>query len=369
MTTPSGDDGRDPMPPGVCAAWFGDRPLECVRIATPGFSGAAVWFVQPAGGTERFVLKSFRSGTTRERAAWVHRLMRHAAAAGVAEVPELLVARGGSSLVTGSDGIHWELVRFVPGAATDRPTPAQGVAAADVLARFHGAVATLPGCAESRGPAPAVERRIAQCRELRDRPWCLRRRTLSHDRLAGQLHPERLAAVLERWDRAIAIFSVAAGTAAIEAVVRVSPVATTLQPVIRDIWSDHVLFDAETRSRVAGIVDFHAAATDTPATDLARLLGSWRSPVGLADRPLPDRWPEPLAAYDRIRPLEDRDRQRIGFLHAAAVLCGLDNWFRWIVEEGRDFAGWEAALGRIDQHLGELPDALEWLARGVPGPV
>ena len=145
--------------------------------------------------------------------------------------------------------------------------------------------------------------------------------------------------------------------------------ATTLQPVIRDIWSDHVLFDAEPRSRVAGIVDFHAAAIDTPATDLARLLGSWRSPGGAAGLPLPDRWPEPLAAYDRIRPLEDRDRQRIGFLHAAAVLCGLDNWFRWIVEEGRDFAGWEAALGRIDQHLGELPDALEWLARGVPGPV
>lgn len=370
MSTSSDDGACDPtIPAGVCAAWFGDRALEHATCATPGFSGATVRFVRPAGWTERFVLKRFRPGTPLERAAWVHRLMHHAKAAGVAEVPELLVARSGSSLVTGPDGIHWEVARFVPGLATDAPAPAQAVAAVEVLARFHRAAVTLPGGGPARGPAPAVERRIDQARRLRDRPWLLRRRSLPGEWPAERRHPGRMAAVLARWDRAIATFAFTDGPAAVETVAGMSPAATRLQPVMRDIWSDHVLFDEAARPRVAGIVDFHAAAIDAPATDLARLLGSWRTPAGWTERALPDRWPGAIDAYDRLCPLEDRDRQRIGFLHAAGVLCGLDNWFRWIVEEGRDFAGWEAALARIDRHLEELPDALRWLARGGWDPV
>ena len=44
-----------------------------------------------------------------------------------------------------------------------------------------------------------------------------------------------------------------------------------LQPCLRDIWHDHVLF---TGDKVTGLVDFGAIDIDTPATDIARLLGS-----------------------------------------------------------------------------------------------
>ena len=50
-----------------------------------------------------------------------------------------------------------------------------------------------------------------------------------------------------------------------------SNIALPVQPCIRDIWHDHVLF---TGDEVTGIIDFGAMDIDTPATDVARLLGS-----------------------------------------------------------------------------------------------
>lgn len=350
------------VPAGVCAAWFADRPLAIRCLAASGFSGAALHLVQPVGSADRFVLKAFRAGMPRARAAWIHELMRHATTSGVKAIPEVMHAHAGSTLVTAPDGGLWELVRFVPGTATAAPTPAQAVAAAQTLALFHRAAASLPGSHATHGPPPAVTRRIEQARELLARPWAVQRRELPRPQGGDRRHESRRAAGVDRWDRAIAVFAAAGGRAAVEAVAGVTPAFTSLQPVIRDIWSDHVLFDDAVPSRVRGVVDFHAAAIDAPATDLARLLGSWRPAVDRAGRPLPDRWPEPLAAYDSIRRLAVDDRLRVAFLHATAVLCGLDNWFRWIVIEERQFADWEAVLGRIDRHIDELAESLEWLA-------
>src|SRR5205807_3808434 len=47
-------------------------------------------------------------------------------------------------------------------------------------------------------------------------------------------------------------------------------ISLPLQPCIRDIWHDHVLFTA---NDVTGVIDFGAVDMDTPATDIARLLG------------------------------------------------------------------------------------------------
>src|SRR5262249_49484120 len=44
----------------------------------------------------------------------------------------------------------------------------------------------------------------------------------------------------------------------------------TLQPCVRDLRGEHVLFDD---GRVGGIIDFGAMAVDHPAVDLARFLG------------------------------------------------------------------------------------------------
>jgi Ser/Thr protein kinase RdoA (MazF antagonist) len=117
---------------------------------------------------------------------------------------------------------------------------------------------------------------------------------------------------------------------------------------------------------VAGIVDYHAAGVDTPATDLARLLGSWR---GEAVGGLVAGWPAALAAYEAVRPLTVAERSLVPWLHATGVVFGLDNWFRWTIEEGRQFAGVHAVLDRIERLSARLPAALEWLGTSPGNPV
>jgi hypothetical protein len=51
----------------------------------------------------------------------------------------------------------------------------------------------------------------------------------------------------------------------------------------------------------------------------------------------------------------------VPWLHATGVVVGLDNWFRWTLEEGRRFAAPGHVLGRIDRLSSQLPGALELL--------
>jgi homoserine kinase type II len=135
--------------------------------------------------------------------------------------------------------------------------------------------------------------------------------------------------------------------------------------VFRDVWADHVFFDRKQPALVTGFIDLHAAGVDTPATDIARLLGSWKSPWP-GDGGWATRWEPAIAAYENLRPLSAAERKAVPLFHASAVVLGLDNWFRWVLEEGRSFPV-AAALGRVDWLLNGLPEALQALSSaGVP---
>jgi Ser/Thr protein kinase RdoA (MazF antagonist) len=134
--------------------------------------------------------------------------------------------------------------------------------------------------------------------------------------------------------------------------------SSMLQPVLRDVWCDHVLFADERSDSVTAIVDLHAAGIDTPATDLARLIGSWDAPAGDEGLSILDRWPAAVAAYDRVRPLSREEAELIPFLHATGVVLGLDNWFRWTLDEHREFPDARRMLARIDRLLSEMPGAI-----------
>lgn len=348
----------------LCAAWGHGSAVGIMPLATTGFSGASLHLVRLADQPGRFVLKPFAQHVAAEQASWVHQFMLHARRRGVSEVPSVLATHGGETMVE-HDGRCWELVQFVEGQPCETPSAARGAAALDALGRLHAALESLASAVPHRGASPGVARRVRQARDLLDRPWRTDR-TAAGD--AGGLAAATRVACRE----AAALLSSPLGRHGLAAVAAAELRQERLQAVVRDIRCDHVLFHPTVPDAVAGFIDFHAAGIDTPLTDVARLLGSWRplSTPAFAAR-LTATWTDPLAAYERARgaPLSAADRWLCDWLHAAAVICSLDNWFRWVLLENRRFADENLALARIRRLVDELPVAIEWLAHAGNRPV
>ena len=112
-----------------------------------------------------------------------------------------------------------------------------------------------------------------------------------------------------------------------------------LQPCIRDIRHDHVLFQGDA---VSGIVDFGAMRDDNVATDIARLLGSL---VG-NDR---SGWHAGLEAYQQVRALTPEEHQLVASFDASSVTLSGMNWLKWIYVDGRQFDDRRAIEGRLDE--------------------
>ena len=141
-----------------------------------------------------------------------------------------------------------------------------------------------PGSARAQRSAPAVEERIERLEV-----W-------SQDKLVsvwGQIErsPE------EAGFRAAAT-SILAGffrcAKRIEEELRVAArMRIPLQPCLRDVWHDHILFDGDA---VSGVIDPSAARTDTIAADISRLAGSLVADDARG-------WDVAIAAYQSVRPL------------------------------------------------------------------
>jgi Ser/Thr protein kinase RdoA (MazF antagonist) len=345
-----------------CTPWFGHEPVTISRLGGSGFSGSRVFAVRRGSGA-LFVLKNFPTATLATHAAWVHGLMRHLRAAGVDAVPGVVAARPerlrsgaaeGSTVAVDPEGVLWELVEFIAGSPRRAPTETEAATALIELARLHVAAATLPGAPPRPAPSPGVARRIDQARRLVAAPWHL---------LAPSAAALPNDAVHERLMRACEIFQTGGGRAALDSIATHDTLPVLCQPVLRDLWSDHVLFAED--GRLAGFVDFHAAGCDTPATDLARLLGSWDASTGCGRETLADRWRGSLEAYETVRPLSPREWCLIPWLHATGVICGLDNWFCWLITDRREFDDMNRVLARLDRLLDALPDALEGVRLAV----
>lgn len=360
-------------PRDLCRCWFPRGPLRIGGLAA-GFSGARVFRVDAADAGGACVLKSFAAAASLEHAAWVHSFAGGLRRQGIDAVPAVMkpeaVVPGvgrpiGPTLVADRDGVLWEMVEFKPGAPVPVPRPAEAAAAAALLARVH--LAAGSPAERSRGPSPGIARRIAAARDLRADPWAERlERRLATRPVAGPL----AAAVTARLGVAAEAFAAAGLAEPVNIVAALEPRAVALQPVLRDVWCDHVLFAGVADGAsppppvVSGLIDLHAAGIDTPATDLARLFGSWDPGPARRGGRLTDRWPEAFAAYERVRPLAAEERRLVGLLHAAGVIAGLDRWFRWTLDEGRTFPDDSRAVARIDRLLAELPCAAAEL-RGV----
>jgi Ser/Thr protein kinase RdoA (MazF antagonist) len=339
----------------MCRCWLPGEAIHLTPVAGSGFSGSPVFSVESRRG--RHILKAFPPQTSWPRARWVHGLMHHLAAAGIETVAPPLATASGETLASDGEGRLWELLPFLDGTPAADPTDEQVTAAMAALARLHATASRYPACLPDRGPSAGIVRRIDQARRMLEEPW---------SRLPSLQAAERPLAgdVASRVPEAAAAVEAAGGRRVLTALASATPRPLPRQAVLRDIWSDHVLFDLPGKTRVAGILDFHAADRDTPATDFARLLGSWLPP---ATETAAARWRNALAAAD-ANLSEPSSLAQVRFLAASGVVFGLDNWFRWIVGEGRQFPGPTAVLARVDRLLRLLPGAFEAMAETLENP-
>jgi homoserine kinase type II len=118
--------------------------------------------------------------------------------------------------------------------------------------------------------------------------------------------------------------------------------------VLRDARPDHFLFSGD---RLTGLVDFGAMGLESPAADLARLIGEWIGPDASARSAA-------LDAYTDVRPLDASETQLIDVFADSAAWLGPARWVRWHFVDRRRFddpdagkVGLERALGRLLERL------------------
>lgn len=335
------DDARQVLfryPPEFCPERT--EPLG----AAGGMSGAQFWRVVAPRGV--FILRRWpREHPIPERLQFIHAVLQHAVRRGFSCVPVPIRATSGESFVDFA-GHLWELAPWMPGTADYEqfPSVAKLQAALQALAKFHLAVADFRGSNDAQpklGRSPAVVRRLERLQQLaRDGREQLGRV------IDDGVWPE-LATLARK-------FLVALPAALPRALVQLEPLANVslpLQPCVRDIWHDHVLF---TGDEVTGLIDFGAVDIDTPAVDIARLLGSLTTSsqphcgeVAAAWQTGATTWREGLAAYATIRRLTADELRAVSALDSSGTILAGCNWVRWVFQDGRRFESPTQVVARL----------------------
>jgi Ser/Thr protein kinase RdoA (MazF antagonist) len=316
------------------------RPRGVERLGSAGgFSGARFWRLETPRGL--LCLRRWPAEhPSRERLGVIHAVLDHVHDRGFTTVPVPIRTSAGESYCT-VDGHLWELTDWLPGAADylTNPNPAKLEAAMSALARWHLAAADLPRADHRPGPSPGIQSRLAHLNQLR--PDLLAKLSIDAEIKASK-EPEwsKLAGLANR---------LIAGFFTVEPAVRAklesaASILVSLQPCIRDIWSDHVLFEG---NRVSGIIDFGALRMATVAGDVARLLGSMAGDDLLA-------WQQGLAAYRALRPLSDDESVLVQVFDESAMLLAGFNWLEWIVIAQRQFENPAEVIRRLTTIVGRL---------------
>jgi Ser/Thr protein kinase RdoA (MazF antagonist) len=310
------------------------QPASCEFLGNcGGFSGARLWQAQSPVGM--LCLRAWpRDSLSEAQLTFMHSVLLRVNAHRVDFVPAPLRTRSGATFLR-HDGVFWELTPWMPGYADyhQRPRPERLRAAMQALAQFHLAAAST-NSVDPVAPSSTLQRRVRELRAF----------------LTGPASEELRRRVPDgRWpemdERALRILDyVAAHKKELMGLLDCPLSRVTQQPVIRDIWHDHVLY---TGNSVTGIIDFGAMSVDTVAVDIARLLGSLADGDAL-------QWREGLRAYRELRPVSLAQQELLVTLDRTGVFAGGLVWLRWHYLENRVFENHAGVLSRVDHFLNRL---------------
>jgi homoserine kinase type II len=308
-----------------------DLPQIEMLAGAGGWSGSLLWRVTAAGGRAFCLRRWPAEHPPAERLSFIHTVLGQVAARLPVVAAPIKTAHGETYIE--HPGHLWELTAWMPGVADyhQRPNRRRLAAAMHVLAQFHRLAAEL---GVHHGVPPV---------------WSERQR-LRERLLRGGLKAieQALRQELHRDIDPLAVRLLPAARRAIESprltLLEQQPDERDLQPAIRDIHHDHVLF---TGDEVTGLIDFGAMRIDTPLADVARLVGS------LAEDDQEAR-SAALAAYVELVPLTEDDRRLIDLLDESGVVLGALNWLTWLYVERRDMGPLTPIATRLNMLLKRL---------------
>jgi Ser/Thr protein kinase RdoA (MazF antagonist) len=307
-----------------------------------GFSGAGVWHITGSRGD--YALRQWpASGPEVERLRGLHHLLRHVWQQGLHEVAVPLVSRQRGSLAF-EGGHWWQLEPWMPGIADFHADPNLERLNSSMfnLARWHTTARTFIADSTATrwfqvwtGPPVGLCERLAKLKAWQSSLAQLAESKLRQTESLSLQYPT-LEKILDLTLRLVP-----------RVIVQLEPLVVQnvlLQPCLRDVWHDHLLFQG---NRVTGLIDPGACRTDHVASDLSRLLGSLVEDDRVA-------WRNALDHYQTLRPLTLQDWGLIQAYDQSNVVMSGITWLDWLVLIGRSFPNPEVVEQRLAMILQRL---------------
>jgi Ser/Thr protein kinase RdoA (MazF antagonist) len=306
--------------------------ITATQPISGGLSGAHIWRCQSAYHGQLCLRQWPLEHPDAQRLEFIHAAINYARTEGLDFVPQLYKDQFGRSFHSIND-CFWEVTQWLPGEADylKRPSPKKLESAIDALARLHRC---WRGLRRETGMSPTM------C----ERAKMLKRWLNQHDLM------ERIGRLVRSPEESqLSLTSLQQlqlnGPQILGRLEHMSHNVVTLQPVVRDVWSEHLLFE---RDKLVGIVDYGALRIDEPAVDLARMLGSLE-PFSESARQAA------LAIYNGLSADCPQDLDRVSLLDLCSSLLTALQWMQWLVEQRRTFdtspeslfARWKNAIARL----------------------
>jgi hypothetical protein len=209
------------------------------------------------------------------------------------------------------------------------------------IGRFHRACRNVVGI--QSGQALAVISRLERLAWLQQRLPGLRSRAVSRFAAANSIANLLPRELREQVGPALTLLEAAWSSCS-------GSFRTELQRLSRHDWQQHyVLRDIHCQNalflsgQLRAFIDFDALRVDTPATDLARLLGGiqFELQMGQWQSLEVDLVTLAVAAYRSFCPFSEAEETLMRRLMEISPLIALANWAVWIVDEPERFAGRE----------------------------
>lgn len=321
-----------------------------------GFSGAVVLRVVVLDGVHatdaEYCLRGWPPDSLpRERLLGLHRLLEHIHQCGVTQVPVPLRNKFGTTLYAEASQF-WQLEPWMPGVADFRANPndARLRNAVTVLAQWHDAAARFePRESEAAwfrsfaaANSPTVVDRLERIERFRGQDVAKLRQLLQQTTSLPAWESE-FHELVDLSRQILDLFQLSAERVA-ENLSSYRDLRFRLHPCLRDVWHDHLLFEGD---QVTGLIDPSAARSETPATDLARLLGS------LLGDDL-ERWEVAIEAYRRVRPLSDREAALARVIDQSTVLLSGLTWLERLFVQRQSYSNPPRVLERLRQIASRL---------------